>query len=179
VAAHPGAAGDAAVLSPLWLWLHRRFGVLLPVWLAGAAALVDVARFSYDVPWIGWANMWFVWGLAFVALATFQIGALSLLRPARLARIDRPRWVKLRTLMNIYAMPLYLLHSTGTAIALYGFWRLTGERADNLEISGLWWVTRPLAVLVPLLITLPLLWGYGRLRARSSPMPVPLRSSHR
>jgi hypothetical protein len=29
-------------------------------------------------------------------------------------------------------------------------------------------------VLVPLLITLPLLWGYGRLRARSSPLPVPV-----
>jgi hypothetical protein len=218
---------------PLWLWLHRRFGILLPVWLAGAAALVDVARFSHDVPWIGWANMWFVWGLAFVvgfsydrvcaldrrqqqaimwaglfgliglvwaglypasmvgvpgdrfsnmsppslaivALATFQIGALALLRPALLARLDRPRWVRFRSVMNTYAMPLYLLHSTGMALALYGFWRLTGKRADNLEISGLWWATRPLAVLVPLLITLPLLWGYGRLRARSSPLPVPV-----
>jgi hypothetical protein len=216
---------------PLWLWLHRRFGVLLPVWLAGAAALVDVARFSHDVPWIGWANMWFVWGLVFVvgfsydrvcaidrrqqqaimwaglfgliglvwaglypasmvgvpgdkfsnmsppslaivALATFQIGALALLRPAVLARLDRPRWVRFRSLMNTYAMPLYLLHSTGMALALYGFWRLTGKRADNLEISGLWWATRPLAVLVPLLITLPLLWAYGRLGARSRPLPL-------
>jgi hypothetical protein len=52
------------------------------------------------------------------------------------------------------------------AIALYGFWRLTGRRADSLEISGLWWATRPLAVVVPLLITLPLLWGYGRLHRR-------------
>ena len=44
----------------------------------------------------------------------------------------------------LQAMPLYLLHSTGMALALYGFWRLTGKRADNLEISGLWWVTRPI-----------------------------------
>ena len=89
-----------------------------------------------------------------------------LLRPAVLARIERPRWVRFRTVMTTYAMPLYLLHSTAMAIALYGFWRLTGRRADNLEISGLWWATRPLAVVVPLLITLPLLWGYGRLHRR-------------
>lgn len=84
-----------------------------------------------------------------------------------LTRMERPRWVRFRTLVNTYAMPLYLLHSTGMAIALYGFWRLTGRRADTIEISGMWWATRPLAVVVPLLITLPLLWGYGRLHARA------------
>lgn len=216
---------------PVWLRLHRRFGIVLPVWLAGAAAIVDVARFSHDVPWIGWANMCFVWGMAFVvgfsydrvcaldrrsqqalmwggmfgliglvwaglypasmvgvpgdkfsnmsppslaivALAMFQIGALALVRPALLARIDRPGWVRFRTAMNTYAMPLYLLHSTAMAIALYGFWRLTGKRADNLAISPLWWATRPLAIIVPLLITVPLLWAYGRLTSRRSPRTV-------
>src|SRR5690606_19743684 len=67
------------VVSPLWflavylmlvallpaaLWLHRRFGVLALVWLGGAVMMVDVLRFRYGVPAIGWLNMVLVWGLA-------------------------------------------------------------------------------------------------------------------
>jgi hypothetical protein len=66
-------------LSPLWFlgvylllvlllpaarWLHRRLGLLaLPI-LAGLAAAVDVLRLGYHVPWVGWLNLVFVWGLA-------------------------------------------------------------------------------------------------------------------
>ena len=49
---------------PLWLRLHERFGILVPVWLAGVAAVVDIARFAHDVPHVGWLNMLVVWGLA-------------------------------------------------------------------------------------------------------------------
>lgn len=67
------------VVSPLWflavylmlvallpaaLWLHRRYGSLVLVWLGGAAMVVDVLRFRYGVPGIGWLNMVLVWGLA-------------------------------------------------------------------------------------------------------------------
>lgn len=49
---------------PMFLALHRRFSFLVPVWLAGLAALIDIARFSHDVPYIAWLNMLVVWGLA-------------------------------------------------------------------------------------------------------------------
>lgn len=49
---------------PFWRWLHERFDYLTPLWLLGLAALVDIARFNYDIPYIAWLNMIIVWGLA-------------------------------------------------------------------------------------------------------------------
>ncbi len=64
------------ILSPLWFiivylllvalfpitrWLHERFGPLVLVWGVGIAVLLDVARFSHDVSWAGWANMIVIW----------------------------------------------------------------------------------------------------------------------
>lgn len=66
-------------LSPLWFlvvylllvlllpaanWLHERLGLAALPLLAGAAATVDVLRLGFGVPWIGWLNLVFVWGLA-------------------------------------------------------------------------------------------------------------------
>jgi Acyltransferase family len=101
--------------------------------------------------------------LAIVALVVFQIGAQMLVRPWILVRLQRPRWQRVSGVLNEYALPLYLLHSTGMAIALFLFYLLTDRRADQIEISPLWWLTRPAAIAVPLLTTLPLLWMYGRL----------------
>jgi hypothetical protein len=60
-------------LAPVMLALHRRAGrcaPLVPVALGAAAVLVDVARFGYDVPLIGFANVALVW------LAVHQAGFL-------------------------------------------------------------------------------------------------------
>ena len=51
-------------LLPLSLWLHRRYGMLVLVWLAGLAMLVDVARFHYQIEDVGWINMLLIWALA-------------------------------------------------------------------------------------------------------------------
>ncbi|WP_116046484.1 acyltransferase family protein [Amycolatopsis palatopharyngis] len=53
--------------TPLLAAAHRRWGLAVPLALAGAAALVDVARFA-DVPLVGYANAVFVW------LAVHQLG---------------------------------------------------------------------------------------------------------
>jgi peptidoglycan/LPS O-acetylase OafA/YrhL len=219
------------VLMPVWLWLHRRFGVLVPVFLGGAAALVDVARFNHEWQWAGWLNMIFVWGLAhqlgffydkwtsaprqqswatmwaglfgliglvwaglypasmvgvpgdkfsnmappslaIVALVVFQIGVLMLIRPWVLARLDRPRWARFTATLSTYSMPLYLLHTTGMVIAVVVFYLLTGQRAETLSISWLWWATRPLAIAFPLLATVPLLLLYGKITNRRQPKAI-------
>jgi fucose 4-O-acetylase-like acetyltransferase len=49
-------------MFPIWDWLHRRFGALVLLWLAGLSMLVDVLRFSHEVDSIAWLNMIFVWG---------------------------------------------------------------------------------------------------------------------
>ncbi|MEV4517640.1 acyltransferase [Dactylosporangium sp. NPDC049525] len=70
-------------LAPAMLRLHRRAGrlaPLVPVALGAAAVAVDVARFGHDVPFIGFANVAFVW------LAVHQAGFLyadGSLRPGR------------------------------------------------------------------------------------------------
>ncbi|SDO45757.1 hypothetical protein SAMN04515671_0995 [Nakamurella panacisegetis] len=52
-------------MMPVTVWLHRRFDVLVLVWLGGLAVLVDILRFRYQVPYVEWINMVFVWGFAF------------------------------------------------------------------------------------------------------------------
>lgn len=51
----------AIVASRPMLTLHRRYGLAVPVVLAGTAAAVDVARFALDVPHAGRVNMVVVW----------------------------------------------------------------------------------------------------------------------
>ena len=67
------------VLSPLWFlgvyialvfatpvaaWAHRRFGELAVVALVGAAAMTDLLRFRFDVPFASAAAWFAVWGFA-------------------------------------------------------------------------------------------------------------------
>lgn len=213
------------LLMPLWVRLHNRFGILVPVWLAGLVAVVDVARFTYGVPWVGWLNMIFMWGLAhqvgffydklvaldhhqksvlvwgglfgliglvwaglypasmvgvpgedssnmappslaIVALLTFQVGVLMLIRPWVMKRINRPKWKRFTGTLSTYSMPLYLLHTTGMVIAVTVVYMITGARYELWQVSGWWWLTRPLAILLPLIATLPLLALYGLISNR-------------
>jgi hypothetical protein len=55
------------LLTPLMVTAHRRWGLRVPVVMAGAAVLIDVARFN-DFGLIGYANAVFVW------LAVHQLG---------------------------------------------------------------------------------------------------------
>ncbi|HEV7979802.1 acyltransferase [Amycolatopsis sp.] len=55
------------LLTPLMVAAHRRWGLRVPVVMAGAAVLIDVARFN-DFGLIGYANAVFVW------LAVHQLG---------------------------------------------------------------------------------------------------------
>src|SRR4029453_4878623 len=59
-------------LLPVALWLHRGYGILVLVWLAGAAMCVDVLRFKQDLDSLAWVNMVLVWGLAHQAGFFYQ-----------------------------------------------------------------------------------------------------------
>jgi hypothetical protein len=50
-------------LLPLFLWLHARFDTVVLVFMVGVAGAVDIARFRYDLEWLGLVNMVVVWGL--------------------------------------------------------------------------------------------------------------------
>ena len=210
------------VFFPMFLALHKRYSYLVPVWLAGLAALIDIARFTHKVPYVGWLNMIVVWGLAhqlgffyntlktaprrvyyamswsglffllalvwsgiypgsmvgvpgdkfsnmappslaIVALVILQVGLLLSMREWIEARLETPRWSKFVKLMRTYAMPLYLLHTSGLAIFLVGGYFLNQRAPLSTEISWRWWAWRPLAVTLPLITTLPLLWAVAKL----------------
>ncbi|MCP2250445.1 acyltransferase family protein [Lentzea aerocolonigenes] len=226
------------VVSPLWFlgvyvvlialvpvssWLHRRFDVLVPVWLGGIAMVVDVLRFRYDLPWIGWVNMLVVWWLAhqagffhhrltrrtgwalffcglfglaglvfsglypgsmvgvpgdrlsnigpptfvIVALLVFQIGFAVVTRPLVERVLDGTVARRVVAVVSSIALPLFLFHSTGMALArVSGFLLLGGQISDDRAPDLIWWLQRPLAVVVPLLFTLPVIVLFG-LRRRT------------
>lgn len=59
-----GVYSVLVVLAPLAMRAHRRWGALVPVWLVGAAAVLDVARFVQGIRWAAWVNFVVIWGLA-------------------------------------------------------------------------------------------------------------------
>jgi len=210
-------------LIPVAVRLHRRFGVLVLVWLAGGAMAVDVLRFTYEIPHIGWLNMLLVWGLAhqagffydkvrkagwallwaglfglaglvasglypasmvgvpgdrwsnmapptfvIVALLMFQAGVAEVLRPATQRLLERPRWAAANELINRFALPLFLFHMTGMAISRFLTWLVFDvELDDRTPPDALWWLSRPLAVVGPLLCTLPVIYVFGRRYVKS------------
>ena len=217
-------------LVPVTTWLHRRFDLLVLVWLGGIAMLVDVVRFRFGIDELGWVNMVIVWGLAYqagyfyqrlvsaarrldlslmsaglfalvglvfsglypgsmvgvpgdrmsnigpptfviVALLTFQIGLAEVIRPATERLLQRRRARQVTALVNRFALPLFLFHTTGMALArAVDYFVLSGRIADDRDPDLIWWLERPLAVLGPLLFTLPVIALFGRRWIRR---PVP------
>jgi hypothetical protein len=70
--------------------------------------------------------------------------------------------------VNRFALPLFLFHTTGYAIAFGLLW-LTGFRPPT-HPSVAWWAQRPIWLVVPLVCTIPVILLFGRQR---SPRPAP------
>jgi hypothetical protein len=114
------------------------------------------------VPGDKWSNMappTFV----IIALLAFQMGVAEVLRPRMQRILQRPRWARANELINRFSLPLFLFHTTGMALYLVIGWALLGQRfVGNPEPDLWWWLERPVAVLGPLLCTLPVIWIFGR-----------------
>ncbi|RJL34697.1 acyltransferase [Bailinhaonella thermotolerans] len=208
-------------LLPISLYLHRKYDVLVLIWLGGAALAVDVLRFRYGIDWVSWLNMVLVWGLAhqagffyerivrlprrfdvailttglfallglvfsglypgsmvgvpgelsnmapptfvIVALLVFQMGVVEVFRPVMEHRLQRPLWHRVNETINRFALPLFLFHTTGMAIARgLGWWVFGEDLNDHVPPDLQWWLTRPLAIVAPLLCTLPVIALFGR-----------------
>jgi len=103
-----------------------------------------------------------------VALLLFQIGTAELLRPGMQIRLQRPRWKRFNELVNEFSLPLYLVHSTGMALFLFLAWISFGiDMKKQAEVDLGWWLTRPLAIIGPLICTIPVLWLFRRLQNRA------------
>jgi hypothetical protein len=110
--------------------------------------------------------------LCIVALCFFQVGLILLIRPWVLERLRRPAWARANEVVNRFALPLFLFHTTGYAIAFGLLW-LTGLRPPT-HPSGIWWAERPIWLVVPLVCTIPVILLFGRqVTRRPVPRPAP------
>lgn len=107
--------------------------------------------------------------LCIVALLFLQVGVVLLIRDWVLERLERPRWERVNDVVNRFALPLYLFHSTGYAIVMAAVLAL-GYRPEP-EPTLSWWAWRPFWLIAPLIATIPVILIFGR-RWTASPKPV-------
>ncbi|MET7463747.1 acyltransferase [Nonomuraea sp. NPDC005501] len=136
----------------LWTGLFALFGLVYSGIYPGSMV---------GVPGDKWSNMappTFV----IVALLIFQIGLVEVLRPSMERVLERPGWRHVNATINRFALPLFLFHTTGMAIALGVSWWLFGTLGAKVPPDLKWWLERPIAILGPLVCTLPVLLLYNR-----------------
>jgi peptidoglycan/LPS O-acetylase OafA/YrhL len=97
-----------------------------------------------------------------IALVLLQAGILEIIRPSIQVRLERPTWERVSDVINRFALPLFLFHTTGMALYRAINYVIFGNRTDVREPDVLWWLTRPLAFIGPLLCTLPVIYLFGR-----------------
>jgi len=99
--------------------------------------------------------------MCIVALVILQAGFAEVIRPAMEVRLQRPRWQRANDTINRFSMPLFLFHTTGLAIFLGLRYAVVGRNELREPTVG-WWLTRPFAFIGPLLLTLPVIYLFGR-----------------
>ncbi len=99
--------------------------------------------------------------LPIMALLILQVGLVIAYREQILSFAERARVKRFLEWLSSNAMPLFLWHSVGFAI-FYGLMRFVWEVPETPSV--LWWMTRPLWIAGPALVTVPLLAGMRGLR---------------
>ena len=92
--------------------------------------------------------------LPIVALLTFQIGLVIAHRERILELTERPRIRRFVAWLSKNAMPLFLWHTVGFAI-FYALMRTIASVPEEPSLT--WWITRPLWLIGPALLTVPLI----------------------
>lgn len=105
-----------------------------------------------------------------VALLAFQVGFAEVVRPGFERWLAHPRPLRFSAVMNRVALPLFLFHTTGMALArALDYFVFEGRIVDDRSLDLIWWLERPIAVLGPLLFTVPVIMLFARHRASRDP----------
>jgi peptidoglycan/LPS O-acetylase OafA/YrhL len=146
--------------SLLWAGLFGLVGLVGSGLYPGSMVGVPGERFSNMAPPT----------FVIVALLVFQVGVVELLRPKMQEVLQRQRWRRANELINRFSLPLYLVHTTGLAIFLFLAWLLFGyeftDHTDSPHLTLMYWLTRPLAIVGPLICTLPVIVLFTKFGAR-------------
>ena len=154
-----------------WSWERlrrapKRFGhALMLIGFAGLVGLTNMGLYPRSmVGTTSTADRFSNMGpptLPIVALLIFQVGLVVAYRDHILSFAERPKVKRFMTWLSANAMPLFLWHSVGFAI-FYGLARVVASVPEEPSVT--WWVTRPLWVIGPALLTAPLLVATRGLR---------------
>jgi hypothetical protein len=104
--------------------------------------------------------------LAIVALTLLQVGLVLLVRNWVQHRLDTSRrWQQAFRWVNTNSLPLYLLHTTGMAIAIAIIFAVF-DYLPPAEPNAEWWLSRPLWLIAPAVATYPFLRLYAKMTGR-------------
>jgi hypothetical protein len=104
-----------------------------------------------------------------LALTVFQLGVTELIRPTVVRALGRGGWfARVTAVFTAFALPLFLFHTTGMALSRAIEWSILGTRVEAVAPTLTWWLLRPVAVIGPLLCTLPVIYLFGRYGHRRS-----------
>ena len=92
--------------------------------------------------------------LPIVALLLFQVGLVVAYRDKIMEVADRPRVRQFVEWLSKNAMPLFLWHTVGFAL-FYAAMRVLTSVPEEANLT--WWLTRPLWLIGPALLTVPLI----------------------
>jgi peptidoglycan/LPS O-acetylase OafA/YrhL len=109
--------------------------------------------------------------LCIVALLAFQVGLAEVARPWMERTLEGPRFRRVVEVVNRFAMPVFLFHTTGMAIGRALLYAVTGRLGEREVPDLTWWLQRPLFVGLSLLCTLPVIWLFGHFGHRRQTVP--------
>jgi Acyltransferase family len=154
-----------------WSWERlqrstRRFGqALMLIGFAGLVGLTNMGLYPRSmVGTTSAADRFSNMGpptLPIVALLIFQVGVVVTNRDRILGWAEHPRMQAFVSWLSRNAMPLFLWHTVGFALFYAAMRAITTVPEDP---NATWWLTRPLWLLGPGLLTLPLIAVTKRLK---------------
>jgi hypothetical protein len=98
-----------------------------------------------------------------IALTIFQVGVAELIRPSVLrGLLGAGLFSRATAVFTRFALPLFLFHTTGMALSRGVEWSIFGTQVEGVAPTVTWWLLRPVAVVGPLLATLPVIYLFGR-----------------
>lgn len=109
-----------------------------------------------------------------IALTIFQVGVAELIRPSVLRGLTRGGLFSRATaVFTRFALPLFLFHTTGMALSRGLEWTIFGTQVEAVAPTVTWWLLRPVAIIGPLLATLPVIYLFGRRWQTQTVTPPP------
>ena len=96
-----------------------------------------------------------------IALTVFQVGVAELIRPVVLRALRHGGvFARVMGVITRFALPLFLFHTTGMALSRGLEWAIFGTRIEATTPTWNWWLLRPVAIVFPLICTLPVIWFF-------------------